>query len=62
MYSNGYQYSQFCHLYRQWASRIDPVIRQEHRAGEKMFVDYAAQTAYIYDLPTNHIPITPQNP
>ena len=38
------------------------LIRQEHRAGEKMFVDYAAQTADIYDLPTKYIPITPQNP
>ncbi|MCF8025775.1 MAG: hypothetical protein K9K62_04100 [Desulfobacteraceae bacterium] len=30
----GYQYSRFCHLYRQWCHRIDPVMRQEHRAGE----------------------------
>jgi transposase len=48
-YPDGYQYSQFCHLYRQWAGRIDPVMRQEHRAGEKMFVDYAGQTMGIYD-------------
>ena len=46
---DGYQYSQFCHLYRQWAGRIDPVMRQEHRAGEKLFVDYAGQTLGIYD-------------
>ena len=39
IYPQGYQYSQFCNLYRQWAGRIDPVMRQEHRAGEKMFVD-----------------------
>jgi len=50
---HGYQYSQFCHLYRQWAGRIDPVMRQEHRAGEKMFVDYAGQTVSVYDLHTN---------
>ena len=48
-YPDGYQYSQFCHLYRQWAGRIDPVMRQEHRAGEKMFVDYAGQTIGVYD-------------
>jgi len=52
---HGYQYSQFCHLYRQWASKIDPVMRQEHRAGEKMFVDYAGQTVSVYDLHSNQM-------
>lgn len=49
-YQTGYQYSQFCLLYSQWAGRIDPVMRQTHCAGEKMFVDYAGQTAAVYDL------------
>ncbi|MEA1948428.1 MAG: hypothetical protein U9N83_14120 [Thermodesulfobacteriota bacterium] len=62
LYSGGYQYSQFFHLYREWAGRIDPVMRQEHNACEKMFVDYSAQTVDIYDLSTKHIPITIQNP
>ena len=52
---HGYQYSQFCHLYRQWAAKIDPVMRQEHRAGEKMFVAYTGQTAPVYDLHTNQM-------
>ena len=52
---HGYQYSQFCHLYRQWAAKIDPVMRQEHRAGEKMFVDYTGQTVPVYDLHTNQM-------
>jgi transposase len=51
----GYQYSQFCHRYRQWAAKIDPVMRQEYRAGEKMFVDYAGQTVPVYDLHTNQM-------
>jgi transposase len=42
-------------LYRQWAAKIDPVMRQEHRAGEKMFVDYAGQTVPVYDLHTNQM-------
>jgi transposase len=46
----GYQYSQFCELYRRWSRQIDPVMRQQHIAGEKMFVDYAGMTAPIYDL------------
>jgi transposase len=54
-YPQGYQYSQFCHLYRQWTNQIDPVMRQEHRAGEKLFVDYAGQTVPVYDLQTNQM-------
>jgi transposase len=30
-------------------------MRQEHRAGEKMFVDYAGQTVPVYDLHTNQM-------
>jgi len=55
LYPNGHQYSQFCHLYRQWADKIDPVMRQEHRAGEKLFVDYAGQTVPVYDLHSNQM-------
>ena len=45
----GYRYSQFCELYRQWRRKQDVVLRQEHRAGEKMFVDWAGATIPIYD-------------
>ena len=45
----GYRYSHFCELYRQWRRRQDVVLRQEHRAGEKMFVDWAGATIPIYD-------------
>ncbi len=54
-YPDGYQYSQFCHLYRQWADRLDPVMRQEHRAGEKTFVDYAGMTVDVFDLDSQKI-------
>jgi len=48
-YPDGYQYSQFCNLYRTWAERIDPVMRQEHRAGETLCVDWAGMTVPILD-------------
>jgi len=35
---DGLQYSQFCERYRRWRGRLDLVLRQEHRAGEKVFV------------------------
>ena len=40
----GFQYSWFCHGYRRWAGTFDLVMRQNHRAGEKLFVDYAGHT------------------
>ena len=51
----GYQYSQFCRLYHQWAEKLDPCLRQEYRAGEKLFVDYAGQTMEIIDPETGEI-------
>jgi transposase len=51
----GYGYSQFCNLYRQWARRVDVVMRQEHRAGEKLFVDFPGQTVPIVDRLTGEI-------
>jgi transposase len=44
---DGYGYSRFCDLYRRWLKKLDLVLRQEHRAGEKMFVDYAGATIPI---------------
>jgi len=52
---HGYQYSQFCNLYRQWVKKLDLTLRQEHRAGEKLFVDYAGQTVPIVDPETGEI-------
>ncbi len=46
---DGYQRSQFCHLYRTWAKTVDVTMRQVHIAGEKMFVDYAGQTVPTID-------------
>jgi transposase len=40
---DGLQYSWFCHTYRAWAQKLDLVMRQSHRAGEKLFVDDAGQ-------------------
>jgi len=45
----GYAYSRFCELYREWEGTLDPVLRQVHVPGEKMFVDWAGQTVPIYN-------------
>ena len=46
---DGYRYSYFCDLYRAWQQKLDPPLRQTHKAGEKMFVDFAGQTVDIQD-------------
>ena len=46
---DGYGYSRFCDLYRRWLKKLDLVLRQDHRAGEKMFVDYAGATLPVHD-------------
>jgi transposase len=48
----GYQYSQFCERYRQWAGKLDVCLRQDYKAGEKMFVDWAGQTFPVTDPAT----------
>jgi transposase len=45
----GYAYSRFCQLYREWAATLEPVLRQVHVPGERMFVDWAGQTVPIHN-------------
>jgi transposase len=54
-YPEGYQYSRFCDLYRAWAGTVDLPMRQDHKAGEKLFVDYAGQTVPVVDRSTGEI-------
>ena len=53
--SDGYQYSQFCRRYREWQRTVDVVMRQEHRAGEKLFVDFAGRTIPVIDPSTGEV-------
>jgi transposase len=48
VHPEGYGYSRFCELYERWAGALDPVLRQVHPPGEKIFVDWAGQTVPIY--------------
>jgi transposase len=48
----GYHYSRFCERYRQWTKALLPVLRMPHKAGEKMFVDYAGMSVPYTDRQT----------
>ena len=52
---DGIHYSHFCESYRQWRGGLDRVLRQEHRAGDKVFVDFAGQTVPIIDRASGEI-------
>ncbi len=45
----GFGYSWFCDLYRKWAGRLKPTLRQVHPAGERLFVDFAGRTVAVVD-------------
>ncbi|MFN8626240.1 MAG: hypothetical protein U0587_09725 [Candidatus Binatia bacterium] len=53
--AQGYGYSRFCELYGQWRGQLDVVMRQEHRAGEKLFVDFAGMSMEVIDPATGEV-------
>jgi transposase len=48
----GYGYTAFCEAYRQWRRNRKLSMRQEHRAGDKLFVDYAGMKPSLVDRAT----------
>ena len=52
---DGYQYSRFCYLYQRWRGTQDVVLRQEYKAGEKLFVDWAGPTIPIYSRTSDEV-------
>lgn len=51
----AFRYSRFCQLYREWRCAAEPRMRQVHKAGEKLFVDYAGLTVPVTDRATGEI-------
>jgi transposase len=47
LHPDGYRYSRYCDLYRGWALKLPVTMRQDHAAGEKLFVDYAGDTVTV---------------
>ena len=51
-HTDGYGYSRFCELFRGFEQRLSPTMRQEHAAGDKVFVDYSGKKVPIVDRKT----------
>ncbi len=48
----GYRYTAFCDVYRRWHGRQGLVMRQQHKAGEKLFTDFSGKKPWIIDPTT----------
>jgi len=51
-YPDGYSYSQFCYHFQVWCNASKVTMHIEHKAGDKMFVDYAGDKLVIVDRKT----------
>ena len=51
----AYQYTQFCQHYHDYAQSLRRSMRQLHRAGEKLFIDYAGQTVPLVNPQTGEM-------
>jgi transposase len=56
-YPDGYGYSQFANLYRAWRGQVDVTMRQAHKAGEKLFVDFPGDTIPVWDRRTGEVAV-----
>ena len=54
-YPEGYGYSRFCELYHAWRQRTNVRMHIEHKAGEKLYVDYSGKTVPIVDPRTGEV-------
>jgi transposase len=54
-HAEGYRYTAFCERYRDWLKRRGLTMRQEHLAGEKLFIDYAGKKPHIVDPETGEV-------
>jgi transposase len=50
-----YQYSQFCDSYARWRETLAISMRQVHRAGEKLFLDYSGKKPRVVDPKTGEV-------
>jgi len=52
---DGYSYSQFCYHFQQWRQQSEAYMNQQHKAGDKMFVDFTGKKLPYVDVETGEI-------
>ncbi len=51
----GVGLSQFKHYFSQWKAQVNPTMHMEHKAGDKLYVDFAGDKLSIIDQQTGEI-------
>lgn len=51
-FPQGYTYAHFCREYKRWCSWQEASGRMEHKAGDKLYMDFAGKKLAIYDRQT----------
>jgi transposase len=52
---NGIGRSQFNYYFTKWKAQVSPTMRMDHKAGDKLYVDFAGDKLSIIDKPTGEI-------
>ena len=52
---DGYNYTQFCLYYNQWVKASEVTMHFEHKAGDKMYIDFAGSKLKIHDRLTGEV-------
>ena len=55
LHPDGYKSSMFCERFNRWSKRTNPVMHINHKAGDKMYVDYAGKTLEVVDKETGEV-------
>jgi len=51
----AFGFTQFCKYYKRWKKQVDPVMHIDHKAGDKVYVDYAGEKLYFVDPNTGEV-------
>lgn len=54
-FPEGYRLSQFKVYYNRWSKKVNPAMRMDHKAGDKMYIDYAGKRLQIVDKQTGEV-------
>ncbi len=52
---DGFSYSRFCHHYRMWKSKQNPGMHMDHKAGDKVYVDFTGKKMHYVEPDTGQI-------
>ncbi len=52
---DGYEHTQFYRYFKAYTNRVKPVMHIEHKAGDKMYIDFAGEKLSITDRDTGEV-------